>query len=253
MNETVLEITNVCKSFGGIRALNGVDLQVPRGKIVSIIGPNGSGKTTLFNVITGVLAADRGSVMLRGRELLGLRPDQIYRAGVARTFQSLELFPNMTLREHAMIGGQRLRARSNPVWRKSRGTKEEYAAEQARAVLERFKERLTPDRHGDPARTLSYANRRRLEISRGLAAEPDVLLLDEPAAGMNPRERAELTEIIGGLRDEGFTIVLIEHFMELVRRISDVVAVLNHGEKIAEGEPNAVLEDPRVVKAYLGG
>lgn len=255
MSEIQMTISGLRKSFGGIHALRDVDIAVPKGKILAIIGPNGSGKTTLFNIISGMIPADAGSVIVEGRELIGLRPDQVYAAGLARTFQTLELFRPLTLEEHLLIGMQR-RSRIHllsallglPIVRREESRLRAAAAE----VFGRFDERLTADRRGDRADSLSYANRRRLEIARAVAAEPKVLLLDEPAAGMNPRERAELTAAIGTLRDDGFTIMLIEHHMELVSSISDRVVALDQGEKIAEGSPREVLENPRVVEAYLG-
>lgn len=256
MTDAQMQVRGIAKSFGGVKALQGVDIDVLKGQILAIIGPNGSGKTTLFNLITGVLKADAGSVVLDGQELIGLRPDQIYTAGLSRTFQTLELFRPLSLEDHVLIGMQR-HAKTGLLAAclglPSVEREERTLRERAKDVFARFGDRLTADRHGDRADSLSYANRRRLEIARALAAEPKVLLLDEPAAGMNPHERAELTEAIGKLRDDGFTIMLIEHHMELVSSISDRVVALDHGEKIAEGTPREVLDHPRVVEAYLGG
>ena len=250
-----MTITGLRKSFGGIAAVQGVDITVPKGRIVAIIGPNGSGKTTLFNLITGMIPADEGSVVVDGRELVGLRPDQVYAAGLSRTFQTLELFRPLSLEDHLLIGMQR-RSRVGLLAAclgLPRVRREEASLREAvRGVFRRFEDRLTEDRWGDRADSLSYANRRRLEIARAVAAEPKVLLLDEPAAGMNPHERAELTAAIGALRDDGFTILLIEHHMELISSISDHVVALDQGRKIAEGTPREVLEHPRVVEAYLG-
>lgn len=251
-----LQVRKVNKAFGGIQALDNVDLDVRAGEILAVIGPNGSGKTTLFNVITGVLPADSGSVLLKGQELLGRRPDQIRRLGLSRTFQTLELFPALTLEEHILIGIQ-ANTRTNLLaacfGMPSVRRQEKELRSQIHKGFGLFGDRLTSDRYSDRADSLSYANRRRLEIARALAAEPEVLLLDEPAAGMNPHERAQLTTAIGHLRDEGQTILLIEHHMELVMSISDRVVALDHGQKIAEGTPREVVDNPLVVEAYLGG
>ena len=251
-----LQVRNVNKAFGGIQALDNVDLDVRAGEILAVIGPNGSGKTTLFNVITGVLPADSGSVLLNEKELLGLRPDQIRRLGLSRTFQTLELFPALTLEEHILIGIQ-ANTRTNLLaacfGMPSVRRQEKELRSQIHKGFGPFGDRLTSDRYSDRADSLSYANRRRLEIARALAAEPEVLLLDEPAAGMNPHERAQLTTAIGDLRDQGQTILLIEHHMELVMSISDRVVALDHGQKIAEGTPREVVDNPLVVEAYLGG
>ena len=250
-----LEVRGVSKAFGGIQALDAVDLDVRDGEILAVIGPNGSGKTTLFNVITGVLPADAGSVTLRGEELLGLRPDQIRRRGLSRTFQTLELFPALTLEEHILIGMQ-ANTRTNLLaacfGMPSVRRQERELRAQTHKGFGPFGDRLTADRYNDRADSLSYANRRRLEIARALAAEPEVLLLDEPAAGMNPHERAQLTSAIGHQRDQGQTILLIEHHMELVTSVSDRVVALDHGQKIAEGTPREVVDNPLVVEAYLG-
>ena len=256
MSDVRLKVRGISKAFGGIQALDGVDLDVRPGQIVAVIGPNGSGKTTLFNVITGVLAPDAGSVLLDDEELLGKRPDQIRCAGLSRTFQSLELFPSLTLEEHVLIGKQ-ADVRTNIFAAllglpRVRRQERELRARSAKAFVP-FGDRLTEDRRNDRADSLSYANRRRLEIARALAAEPKVILLDEPAAGMNPHERAQLTGAIGQLRDDGQTILLIEHHMELVTSISDHVVALDHGQKIAEGTPREVVDNPLVVEAYLGG
>lgn len=251
-----LQVRKVNKAFGGIQALDNVDLDVRAGEILAVIGPNGSGKTTLFNVITGVLPADSGSVLLKDQELLGLRPDQIRRLGLSRTFQTLELFPALTLEEHILIGIQ-ANTRTNLLAACLGMPNVRRQEKELRAQIHKgfgpFGDRLTSDRYTDRADSLSYANRRRLEIARALAAEPEVLLLDEPAAGMNPHERAQLTTAIGNLRDEGQTILLIEHHMELVMSISDRVVALDHGQKIAEGTPREVVDNPLVVEAYLGG
>ncbi|HLB76272.1 MAG TPA: ABC transporter ATP-binding protein, partial [Candidatus Dormibacteraeota bacterium] len=217
----LLEINGLTKSFGGLAAISKLDLEVQEGEIVSVIGPNGAGKTTLFNLVTGLYEPDAGEVVFDGHNLVGLKPNQITKLGIARTFQTVHLFPNMTVLENAMVG-QHTRSRSGLLGAVLAlpGTRaeEERVREKARDALSFFGTRLTGYRHDQPAGVLSYANRRRLEIARAMATEPKLLLLDEPTAGMNPRETQELTELIGRLRDErAFTIVVIEHDMRVVK------------------------------------
>ncbi|HLH64550.1 MAG TPA: ABC transporter ATP-binding protein [Solirubrobacteraceae bacterium] len=252
----LLELERVSLSFGGLRALSELDLTVGEREIVSIIGPNGAGKTTVFNVITGVYRPDSGDVRLAGRSIAGRRPDRIARAGVARTFQSLRLFLNMTVRENVMAATYG-NTRATPVEsmlqlpRARREQREVQAL--AEEVLSFFGQRLAGYRWDQPAYSLSYANRRRLEIARALATRPRLLLLDEPAAGMNPNETLEVTEVIGRLRDElGLAILVIEHDMHVVEGISDRVVALDHGVKISEGSFEEVANHPAVVEAYLG-
>ncbi|HZD80111.1 MAG TPA: ABC transporter ATP-binding protein [Actinomycetota bacterium] len=251
----LLEVGGVSKHFGGLYALAGLDLEVQRGEIVSVIGPNGAGKTTFFNTITGLYRPDEGDVRFDGESLVGLTPNQITRLGVARTFQTVHLFANMTVLENVMVG-QHARTRSGVLGAVLRlpGTRaeEERVRSRAKEILEFFGSRLQGYRHDQPAWVLSYANRRRLEIARALATEPQLLLLDEPTAGMNPRETLELTEQIASLRDLGYTIVLIEHDMRVVKGVSDRVIALDYGKKIAEGTYETVANDPQVVEAYLG-
>ena len=252
----LLELSGVGKSFGGLQVISDLDLAVNPGEVVSLIGPNGAGKTTVFNLITGVYAPGRGSIRLDGRELVGLPPHRVAEAGIARTFQTLRLFLNMSVQENVTAATYgRTRARLwQSVLRTPRARREEREVrELADDVFGFFGERLAGYRRRQPAYSLSYANRRRLEIARAIATRPRVLLLDEPAAGMNPRETAEVTEFVGRLREErGLTILVIEHDMHVVEGISDRVVALNHGLKVAEGSFEEVARDPAVVEAYLG-
>jgi branched-chain amino acid transport system ATP-binding protein len=252
----LLEVQRISLSFGGLACLSELDLVVGEGEIVSVIGPNGAGKTTLFNVITGVYPPDEGEILLEGHSLLGLDPHQISRRGIARTFQTLRLFLNMTVKENVMAAayGHTKAGVLRSVLRTPGMRREEREiAQLAEDRLGFFGDRLVGYRWTQPAYSLSYANRRRLEIARATAAQPTLLLLDEPAAGMNPVETHEITELIGRLRNEGgYTILVIEHDMHVVEGISDRVVALDHGLKIAEGSFDAVATDPRVVEAYLG-
>lgn len=252
----LLEISQLTKSFGGLMAINHLDLNVNEGEIVSVIGPNGAGKTTFFNVITGMIRPDEGAIWFNGHNLVGLRPNQILKLGVARTFQNVRLFPNMTVRQNVMVA-QHARTRSGllaailrtPGFRRE----EEVVRQRAEETLAFFGNRLVGYRFDQPAFVLSYANRRRLEIARAMATEATLLLLDEPTAGMNPRETLEMTQLIGQLRDEkGYTIIVIEHDMQVVRGVSDRVVVLDYGQKIAEGKYREVAQNERVLEAYLG-
>jgi branched-chain amino acid transport system ATP-binding protein len=254
--QPLLELRGVAKSFGGLACLSDLDLHVDEGEIVSVIGPNGAGKTTLFNVITGVYRPDGGEIVLDGESIVGLEPHEVTNRGVARTFQTLRLFLNMSVRENVMAV-QYGRTKTNvfeSMLRLPRARREEQEIRRrAEEKLSFFGQRLVGYRWDQPAYSLSYANRRRLEIARAMATEPRILLLDEPAAGMNPSETHEITELIGKLREEGrYTILVIEHDMHVVEGISDRVVALDHGVKIAEGSFDAVATDPRVVEAYLG-
>ena len=252
----LLSIEQLSKSFGGLSAIHQLDIHVAEGEIVSVIGPNGAGKTTFFNLVTGMEHPDQGSILFDGKDVVGLRPNQILRLGMARTFQNVRLFPSMTVKENVMVG-QHCRTRAGLLGaifktRAQRG-EETRIAEKADDVLGFFGTRLAGYRHDQLAFTLSYANRRRLEIARAMATEPRLLLLDEPTAGMNPRETVELTELIGRLRNEkGFTIVLIEHDMQVVKNVSDRVVVLDHGVKLTEGSYEEVSTNEAVIEAYLG-
>jgi branched-chain amino acid transport system ATP-binding protein len=252
----LLELSGVSKSFGGLQVISELDLAVNAGEVVSLIGPNGAGKTTVFNLITGVYAPDRGSIRLDDRDLVGLPPHRVAGAGIARTFQTLRLFLNMSVQENitaATYGRTRARLWQS-VLRTPRARREEREVRQlADDVFGFFGERLAGYRRQQPAYSLSYANRRRLEIARAMATRPRVLLLDEPAAGMNPRETAEVTKLVGRLREErGLTILVIEHDMHVVEGISDRVVALDHGVKVAEGSFEEVARHPAVVEAYLG-
>jgi branched-chain amino acid transport system ATP-binding protein len=252
----ILELKGISTAFGGLQVIDGLDLHVDEGEIVSVIGPNGAGKTTLFNLITGVYRPDRGEILLDGRSLLGLPPHKITQRGVARTFQTLRLFLNMTVKENVMAAayGRTRAGVFRSIARTPGMRREEREIEQlAEERLAFFGQRLMGYRWDQPAYSLSYANRRRLEIARATATSPRVLLLDEPAAGMNPKETHEITELIGQLRtDGGYTILVIEHDMHVVEGISDRVVALDHGVKIAEGSFDEVATSARVVEAYLG-
>jgi branched-chain amino acid transport system ATP-binding protein len=252
----LLELTGLSKSFGGLLVIDGLDLHVDEREIVSVIGPNGAGKTTLFNLITGVYRPDAGDIRLDGETLLGLEPHRITRRGVARTFQTLRLFLNMTVKENVMAaayGHTRAGVLRSILRTPGQRREEREISELAEQRLAFFGERLMGYRWDQPAYSLSYANRRRLEIARATATNPRILLLDEPAAGMNPSETHELTELIAQLRtDGGYTILVIEHDMHVVEGISDRVVALDHGVKIAEGTFEQVATSPRVVEAYLG-
>jgi branched-chain amino acid transport system ATP-binding protein len=252
----LLAISGVAKHFGGLYALSGLDLHVDEGEIVSVIGPNGAGKSTMFNVVTGLSPPDDGDVRFRNESIVGLAPNRITRLGIARTFQTVHLFPNMTVLENAMVG-QHCRGRAGVVGSVIRtpGTRREEERIRARAKksLEFFGSRLAGYRQDQAAFSLSYANRRRLEMARALATEPALVLLDEPTAGMNPRETLELRDHIVRMRDQlGLTVLVIEHDMRVVKGVSDRVIALDYGRKIAEGSYEAVANDPQVIEAYLG-
>jgi branched-chain amino acid transport system ATP-binding protein len=252
----LLELTGVSKHFGGLYALNELTLQVDEGQIVSVIGPNGAGKSTVFNVITGLYRPDAGEILLNGRTIIGRTPNQITRLGIARTFQTVHLFPNMTVLENAMVG-QHCRSKSGVAGTvlqlPSQRREEKRIRDRAAEALDFFGSRLAGYRQDQPAFALSYANRRRLEMARALATEPLLLLLDEPTAGMNPRETLELRDHIMRMRDElGLTVLLIEHDMRVVKGVSDRVIACDYGQKIAEGTYEEVANDPHVIEAYLG-
>lgn len=256
MSERILDIDNLSVTFGGLHALKDLNFHVDEGEIVGVIGPNGAGKTTFFNMISGMVTPTSGDIRFEGKSLIGLDPNQVTQRGIARTFQNVRLFANMTIAENVMVA-QHCRTKQG-VWGSLFNTagfrKEEMEIrEHAEKVLGFFGTRLIGYRLEQPASVLSYANRRRLEIARAMATKPRLLLLDEPVAGMNPKESAELTDLIGKLRSEwGFTIVMIEHDMNVVRDVSDRVVCLDHGETLAQGSFEEVSSDPEVIEAYLG-
>jgi branched-chain amino acid transport system ATP-binding protein len=254
--KALLELDGVSKAFGGLQVIADLDVVVNEREIVSVIGPNGAGKTTLFNLVTGLYRPDAGRILLDGKDLVGLPAHKITKLGIARTFQTLRLFLNMTVKENVMAsqyGRTKVGVLRSIVRTPGARREEREIHRRAEEKLAFFGQRLMGYRWDQPAYSLSYANRRRLEIARAMATEPRVLLLDEPAAGMNPVETHEMTELIGKLRDDGgYTIVVIEHDMHVVEGISDRVVALDHGVKIAEGTFEAVATDERVIEAYLG-
>lgn len=248
----ILDVQQLSMNFGGLTALLGIDLQVEEKEIRGLIGPNGAGKTTFFNVVTGVYKPSKGEVFFEGKEITGKKTFEIARKGICRTFQNIRIFGNMTAKENVMVGRHTL-SRSElfgAIIRLPRVKREE------REIEEKGKEILyflkLDDVQNELARNLSYGQQRLLEIGRVLAAEPRLLLLDEPSAGMNIKETSSLIELIKQLRERGLTVLVVEHDMRLVMNLSDKITVLNFGQKIAEGPPSAIKVDPIVINAYLG-
>ena len=249
----LLEIANITKTFGGLKAISDVTFSLEKGRIVSIIGPNGAGKTTFFNTLTGIYKPDSGTIKFNGKSLVGLRPDQIAACGIARTFQNIRLFPDMSVIENILVGMHIHLKQSAlqtllhlPGFKKEEKEAEKKAARLMEYVgLKRVENEL--------AKNLPYGAQRRLEIARALAADPQLLLLDEPAAGMNPQETEDVTQLFRNIRtDLGITILLIEHDMRVVMNISEDICVMDYGEKIAQGPPAEIRNNTRVIEAYLG-
>jgi branched-chain amino acid transport system ATP-binding protein len=249
----LLEMTNITKTFGGLKAVSEVDFSLEKGRIVSIIGPNGAGKTTFFNALTGIYRPDTGTIKFNGKNLIGLRPDQIAACGIARTFQNIRLFADMTVIENIMVG-MHVHLKQSPLqtlFRLPGFNREEQEAEKKALRLMQYVGLKSVE--NELAKNLPYGAQRRLEIARALAADPLLLLLDEPAAGMNPQETEDIIKLFRDIRDNmGITILLIEHDMRVVMNISEDICVMDYGVKIAQGSPDQIRNNTKVIEAYLG-
>ena len=248
----ILQVQDLSKRFGGLLAVDGVSFSVEPGRITSLIGPNGAGKTTIFNLITGIYRPDAGTILYKGLSLVGRRPHTVVELGIARTFQGIRLFPGLTVRENVMAG-RHCRGKAGVVGALLRPAGQQREEQEIRERADECLRFMQVDHHSrEPARSLPYGDQRRVEMARALATEPELLVLDEPAAGLNEEESASLVALIRQIRARGITVLLIEHDMKVVMGVSDHVLVVDNGRLIAEGRPDEVQANTRVIEAYLG-